>query len=48
MKGFLIGITAMVIISGGAAIYFETVADYSARERYTSPASVRLDEPARD
>lgn len=47
MRGFLTGIAAMVIIAGAAAIYFETVADYSSMSSYTSQGSVRLDEPAR-
>lgn len=47
MNGFLTGIAAMVIIAGGAAIYFEAFADYSAMRFYTSEGSVRLDEPAR-
>ena len=47
MKGFLTGVAALVIISGAAAIYFETIADYSSARAFTSPGSVRLDEPAR-
>jgi hypothetical protein len=47
MKGFLIGVAAMIVISGGAALYYATIADLSATQRFTSPEAVRLDAPPR-
>lgn len=46
MRGFLTGVAALVIISGAAAIYFETIADFSSQRAFTSEGSVRLDAPA--
>jgi hypothetical protein len=43
MKAFLIGVAAMVVISGGAALYYATIADLSAAQRFTSEGAVRLD-----